>query len=116
MHVRDYTAQTVADVLIEQFVSRYGLFRGLYSDQGREFESQLMAESFRLFHVKKTQTVPYNTKSDGLVQRSNRTLKQMLSILVDETQTNWDDHVPYILMASGFRYAKARNAHQICWC
>ena len=97
--LQDHTAQTVADVLVEQFVSRYGLFRTLHSDQGREFESQLIAELCRLLRVKKTRTVPYNPKSDGLVERSNRTLKQMLSILVDENQFNWDDHIPYILMA-----------------
>ena len=75
------------------------LFRSLHSDQGREFESQLLAELFQLLCVKKTWTVLCNPKSDGLVECSNRTLKQILSILVDETQTNWDDHVPYILMA-----------------
>ena len=58
-----------------------------------------MAELLRPLPVKKTRTVPYNGKSDGLVERSNRTLNQMLLKLVDETQTNWDDHVLYILMA-----------------
>ena len=97
--LQDHTAQTVADVLVEQFVSRYGLFRTLHSDQDSEFESQLIAELCRLLRVKKTRTVPYNPKSDGLVEWSNRTLKQMLSTLVDENQFNWDDHIPYILMA-----------------
>ena len=32
--LQDHTAQTVADVLVEQFVSRYGLFRTLHSDRG----------------------------------------------------------------------------------
>ena len=85
--------------MVEEFVARYGLPRSLHSDQGREFESQLIAELCKLLRVKKTRTVPYNPKSDGLVERCNRTLKQMLTMLVDETQTNWDDHVPYVLMA-----------------
>ena len=33
--LQDHTVQTVADVLVEQFVSRYGLFKTLHSDQGR---------------------------------------------------------------------------------
>ena len=97
--LKNHTAQTVADVMVEEFVARYGLPRSLHSDQGREFESQLIAELCKLLRVKKTRTVPYNPKSDGLVERCNRTLKQMLTMLVDETQTNWDDHVPYVLMA-----------------
>ena len=97
--LQDHIAQTVADVLFEQFVSRYGLFRTLHSDQGREFKSQLIAELCRLLHVKKTRSVPYSPKSDGLAERSTRTLKQMLSILVEENRFNWDDHIPYILMS-----------------
>ena len=97
--LKNHTAQTVADVMVQEFVARYGLPRSLHSDQGRGFESQLIAELCKLLRVKKTRTVPYNPKSDGMVERCNRTLKQILTMLVDETQTNWDDHVPYVLMA-----------------
>ena len=85
--LKNHTAQTVADVSVEEFVALYGLPRSLHLDQGREFESQLIAELYKLLRVKKTRTVPYNPKSDGLVERCNMTLKQMFTMLVDETQT-----------------------------
>ena len=97
--LRDHTAQTVADVLVEEFVAWFGLPRELHSDQGREFESQLIARLCNLLRIKKTCTVPYNPKSDGLVECANRTVKQMLATLVDETWENWNHHLPYVMLA-----------------
>ena len=95
--LKDHTAPTIADVLVEQFVSRFGVPRSLHSDQGREFESDLIAHLCKLLH--KTRTVPFNPKSDGLVERDNRTIKQMLTTMVNEVRNDWDDHLPYIMMA-----------------
>ena len=40
-----------------------------------------------------------NRQSDGLVERFNRTLVQMLSSFVNEHKNDWDDHLPYVMMA-----------------
>ena len=37
----DHVATTVAQTLIEEWVSRYGIMHTLHSDQGREFESKV---------------------------------------------------------------------------
>ena len=97
--LRNHTAMSVADVLVQEFIERFGVPRSIHSDQGREFESQLIAQLCRLQHMKKTRTTTYNPKSDGMVERMNRTVKQRLSSWVNETQNNWDDHLPYVMMA-----------------
>ena len=53
----------------------------------------------RLLGIQKTRTMSYNPKSDGIVERLNRTLLQMLSVFVSDNQDNWDDHVPFVMMA-----------------
>ena len=94
--LKDHTAPTIADVLVEQFVMRFGVPRSLHSDQDREFESDLIAHPCKLLHIHKTGTVPFNPKSDGL---DNRTIKQMLTTMVNEVRNDWDDHLPYVMMA-----------------
>ena len=37
--------------------------------------------------------------SDGLVERLNRTIQQMLMSYVNENRSDWENHLPYILMA-----------------
>ena len=47
----DHTVQTVARVLVEQWVCRYGVPGVIHSDQGRNFESNLFAEVCRLLDI-----------------------------------------------------------------
>ena len=51
--IPDHTAITVAECLVEQFISRYGVPRQLHSDQGPEFESRLFQEICRLLGIVK---------------------------------------------------------------
>ena len=69
------------------------------SVQGREFESKSIAELCKLLRIKKTTTTPYNPKCDGLVERFNPTVKQILTTLVADTKSDWDNHLSYVMMA-----------------
>uniref|UniRef100_A0A671PPZ2 Integrase catalytic domain-containing protein n=1 Tax=Sinocyclocheilus anshuiensis TaxID=1608454 RepID=A0A671PPZ2_9TELE len=92
-------AKTVARVLVEELVCRYGTPRSLHSDQGRNFESNLFGELCQLLGINKTRTSSYQPQSDGMIERFNRTLLSMLSFYVDDNQQNWDVLLPYVMMA-----------------
>jgi len=92
-------AETVAKLLVEQWVCRFGAPRIIHTDQGRNFESRLFKEVCQLLNIHKTRTSPYHPQSDGMVERFNRTLASMLSLFVDENQANWDILLPYVMMA-----------------
>lgn len=95
----DHRAQTVAEVLVTQVFLRLGTPLILHSDQGPEFRSELMKNLCWLLDVKMTKTAPYHPRSDGQVERFNRTLLAMLSKLCDERIEDWDDHLPYVMCA-----------------
>ena len=97
--VQNHTAATVADKLVQEVFLRFGFPIQIHSDQGREFESQLFKQLCKLLNIEKSRTTPYNPKSDGLVERFNRTLLAMLSLFGDKNQKDWDDHLPYVLAA-----------------
>ena len=92
-------ASTVASILVEQVVSRFGIPYFIHSDQGRQFESKLFSEMCKLLQITKTRTTPYHPKSDGMVERFNKTLTAMLSAFVNENHTNWDEQLQYVMMA-----------------
>ena len=95
----DMLAQNVADVLTREFFCRFGMPRHLHSDQGRNFESKLFSEVCQLLGIRKTRTTPFHPSSDGLVERQNRTLLQMLRIVIEENVADWDEHLPYVMAA-----------------
>ena len=97
--VPNHTALTVADKLVTKFISRFGIPLEIHTDQGREFESNLFSRLAELLQIKKTRTAPYRTQSDGLVERFNRTLLQMLSMYVNKYHSDWDEQLPFVLMA-----------------
>lgn len=97
--MKNQEARTVAKILAEEWVRRYGTPRTLHSDQGRNFESQLFKELCRLLSIHKTRTSPYSPQSDGMVERFNRTLLSMLALFVDANHLNWDALLPYVTMA-----------------
>ncbi|KAL7841611.1 hypothetical protein SRHO_G00253020 [Serrasalmus rhombeus] len=95
--VPDQSAVTTAERLVEEFFCHFGLPEELHSDQGRNFESQVMAEVCQRLGVRKTRTTPLHPQSDGLVERFNKTLATQLAILADKHQRDWDRHLPLVL-------------------
>ena len=97
--MKDMEATTVAKILVEEVVTRFGIPSIIHSDQGRQFEGKVFQEMCQLLRIEKTRTTPYHPQSDGMVERFNRTLTAMLTAYVNEHHTNWDDQIPYVLMA-----------------
>ena len=107
--IPDQTALTVADMRVREVVCRFGTPYQFHSDQGRDYESHLFQQVCKLLEVDKTRTTPYMPKSDGLVERFNRTLQHMLATFVNENRNDWDDHLPYLMMAYGRRPTRAQR-------
>ena len=74
----DHTAPTIAKLLVERLISRHGVPRQLLSDRGPSFLSKLMLEICRVMGIDKANTSAYHPQTDGLVERFNRTLTDML--------------------------------------
>ena len=92
-----------------EFICKFGCPDRIHTDQGREFESELFSEVCKLLGVEKSRTTPYRPQSDGLIERFNRTMKQMLTMFVNENKRDWDDHLPYLMMA--YRSTEQTSTH-----
>ncbi|KAL5500047.1 hypothetical protein EMCRGX_G011541 [Ephydatia muelleri] len=82
-----------------KYILVFGAPDVLHTDQGRNFESALFKEVCLLLGVQKTRTTPYHPQSDGLVERFNRTLLDLLSIASREDEQNWDLCIPAVMLA-----------------
>ena len=51
---------------MDEFFCRFLVPEQLHSDQGRQFEADVMQEVCRLLQIDKTRTTPYRPQSDGL--------------------------------------------------
>ena len=92
--IRDHKPTTVARVLLGNCFTRLGMPEEIISDQGAEFEVELFTELCKSLNVSKLRTSPYRPSTNGMIERYQRTLNQMLGKVVDETQSDWNMHVP----------------------
>ena len=96
--LRAATTKAVARELMLLF-SRVGIAKEVLTDQGSCFMSRVMKEVLRLLQVKQLRTSVYHPQTDGLVERFNKTLKQMLKKTMQADGKNWDQLLPHVLFA-----------------
>ena len=64
----DMEALSIAKVLVNEFICRFGVPDSIHTDQGKNFEAKVIQEICHLLGVTKTRTTPYHPQSDGLVR------------------------------------------------
>ena len=93
------TAQSVVQCLFEDYVLVHGIPEVLHSDQGRQFEAEIVQRLCQLLGIKKSRTAPYNPKSDGMVERFNRTLIDQLAKTLLACGGEWDAYLKHVAFA-----------------
>ena len=103
--LRRIDSETVAEALVKMF-SAVGYPKQLTTDNGTQFTSGMFEAFLKLIGAKHLKTPVYHAQSNGLVERFNGTLKNVLKKLTSERVKDWHKHLPTLL----FSYRDACNA------
>jgi len=93
------TAEVVARILVNEVYCRYGTPKRLLSDRGTQFHSTLLRELHKYLNVKQLFTAAHHPQTNGMVERFNGTLKNMLFSVANEFGTRWDDALQSVTFA-----------------
>lgn len=97
---KNQSAKQVACRLWNDFFCIYGFPKRIHSDQGANFESRLIKELLEMAGVQKSHTTPYHPMGNGVVERYNRTLGNMIRALPLHSKARW----PQMLQMLTFCY------------
>ena len=95
--LKDQKVTTIVDAVIK-VCSSFGMPDVLHSDQGKNFESMLFNQVLKAFGIHKTRTIAYHPRGDGMVERFNCSLLQLLRCYVN-TEDDWERYLPLVLYA-----------------
>ncbi len=96
--LRSINTPRIIQALVQLF-SRVGIPEEVLTDQGTNFTSRLMGQLHRQLGITAIRTSAYHPQMDGLVERFNQTLKNMLRKFVSDTGRDWDKWLPFLLFA-----------------
>ena len=93
------TAKCTAQNLWDKFIVHYGFPKKILTDQGHNFESNLLKALCKIAQVKKIRTLRYHPQTNGQCEHFNATLISMLGTLPKNPQSTWREQVPTLVYA-----------------
>ena len=90
--VPNITAITTVGFLYNDLISVYGCYKRLISDQESNFKSEKLGIQHSIISA-------YHPQANGLVERFNKTLSEVLGKFTDEFTADWDRYIPDVLFA-----------------
>ncbi|EFO92653.1 hypothetical protein CRE_16387 [Caenorhabditis remanei] len=105
----DQKAPTTLKFLIENIVGVHGIPSQIVTDQGRNFTSNMFAEIGRLLEVEHILTPAYHHETNGVIERFNRTLEEMLTCSAKQPEnfSDWDRKLPIVMQSYNARHHSA---------
>jgi hypothetical protein len=97
--IKNKKAPTIATAL-ERHVLQVlpGKPNRILTDNGKEFTAEVFSEVLNKYGIAHVHSSPYKPSSNGAVERTNRTVGEMLRCLVHDSKTNWDEQLPRAVM------------------
>ena len=97
--VRNHRASTVSRCLYESVVAYFGAPRSILSDRGAEFTGMVWESLTEILGAKIKLTSPYYPQGNSVIERSHRTLSNMLrTMLLEKKGRDWSSLLPSVML------------------
>ncbi|ROT67993.1 hypothetical protein C7M84_013901 [Penaeus vannamei] len=91
--LRDKSANRELRAFVDHYVTLFGPPDHLHIDNGLEFSSDEWRSLLEALQVEHSFSVAYHPQSNGVVERTNRTVKDALAVLARQAPLQWPTHL-----------------------
>lgn len=88
-------ASGTASLYIQNVYRLHGLSRSIVSDRDPRFTAKMYQTIFENLGVKLKMSTASHPQTDGITERVHRVIGQVLRSVVNHSQTNWEERLPY---------------------
>ncbi len=96
--VENPDAIQTAEVLVNDIIPYFGVPRVIHSDRGPAFTAKIITKMCEMLDVKQTYAPPGHHQSMGQVERSVRTVRELMDPLMREYGQDWEQILPGVAM------------------
>ena len=93
------SSEEAVDFVMKNIILKHGTPSHLISDRGSSYSSEEFASLLSTLSVTHGITSGYHPQANGLVERNNRTVAEIISAYVNKNQDNWDEWLDYAVFA-----------------
>ena len=91
--------EVIAATIMEQWVATFGTLKSLFSDNGGEFNNELLRDVAELLDCKVITTAAFSPWSNGIVERHNAVIESMILKIVHETKCSVENALVWAVSA-----------------
>jgi hypothetical protein len=106
--IKSKSAEEIAQHLLE-YICFFGPPKEILSDQGTEFNNELVNKLISCVGSEHRITSAYNPRTNGLTERFNQTLVEALRKHCEGDNNNWHKWIPFVLFAYRTRVHSTTN-------
>ena len=86
-------AKSVAKAIVDKIISTHRVPLKILSDQGTNFESEMIHQLCDMLHIKKIRTSAHHPQTNGQCEKQNGTLCDKLASMVNKEGNDWDEWI-----------------------
>lgn len=106
----DQTALSTCKALVERIINYHGPPRVIVTDRGTNFTSKLFKYLCEALRIKHCTTTSYHPQSNGLTERFNRTMMEMLRKCTKDGYEDWEEMLGHVAFA--YRHSVNASTHE----
>ena len=92
----EITSKQTAELFVKEVIRLHGVPKALVSDRDPLFTADFWASLWQLLGTKLNMSTARRPQTDGLSERSNETMQQLLRCYACETDDQWVDALPMV--------------------
>ena len=90
------SATTVAHAIVSHLICPFTTPRVILSDNGAEFSNEILANICKQYNITQTFVTAYHPASNGLVERTNKKILEVLRHFAGNFHESWEDWLPQV--------------------
>lgn len=90
--------ETMIQALLDHYIYIFSAPKTILTDQGQNFISHLMVKFEEAFKIKHIKTTSFHPQSNGSLERTHATVKDMLRTSLHESDKAWDEILNFVCL------------------